>query len=149
MTALAPLLQAFFSDRLLRQRRASAHTVMAYRDTFRLLLGFAQHRLGRSPTDLRVADLDASLIVDFLHHLETTRHNTLRTRNARLAAIRSFFRFAALHLPDHLHQIQRSLAIPQKKADRRLVGFLTRPEIDRIVSVLDQTIPEVCPEATA
>ena len=139
MTALAPLLQAFFSDRLQRQRRASAHTVTAYRDTFRLLLGFAQQRLGRSPTDLRVADLDASLIVDFLHHLETSRHNTLRTRNARLAALRSFFRFAALHLPDHLHQIQRILAIPQKKADRRLVGFLTRPEIETLLAMPDRT----------
>ena len=139
MTALAPLLQAFFSDRLLRQRRASAHTVMAYRDTFRLLLGFAQQRLGRSPTDLRVADLDASLIVDFLHHLETGRHNTLRTRNARLAALRSFFRFAALHLPDHLQQIQRILAIPQKKPDRRLVGFLTRPEIEALLAIPDRT----------
>jgi integrase/recombinase XerD len=139
MTALAPLLQAFFSDRLLRQRRASAHTVMAYRDTFRLLLGFAQPRLGRSPTDLRVADLDASLIVDFLHHLETGRHNTLRTRNARLAAIRSFFRFAALHLPDHLQQIQRILAIPQKKPDRRLVGFLTRQEIETLLAIPDRT----------
>ena len=139
MTALAPLLQAFFSDRLLRQRRASAHTVTAYRDTFRLLLGFAQQRGGRPPADLRVADLDVSLIVDFLQHLETARHNTVRTRNARLAAIRSFFRFAALHLPDHLHQIQRILAIPQKKSDRRLVGFLTRQEIEALLAMPDRT----------
>lgn len=139
MTALAPVLQAFFSDRLLRPRRASGHTVTAYRDTFRLLLGFAQQRVGRSPADLRVADLDVSLIVDFLQHLETARHNTVRTRNARLAAIRSFFRFAALQLPDHLHQIQRILAIPQKKADRRLVGFLTRPEIEAVLAMPDRT----------
>jgi integrase/recombinase XerD len=139
VTALAPLLQGFFSDRLLRHRRASPHTVTAYRDTFRLLLGFAQQRVGRSPADLRVPDLDVPLIVDFLHHLETARHNTLRTRNARLAAIRSFFRFAALHLPDHLHQIQRILAIPQKKTDRRLVGFLTRPEIEALLAMPDRT----------
>jgi len=139
VTALAPLLQAFFSDRLQRQRRVSAHTVTAYRDTFRLLLGFAQSRVGRPPADLRVADLDVPLIVDFLHHLETSRHNTLRTRNARLAAIRSFFRFAALELPDHLHQIQRILAIPQKKPDRRLVGFLTRQEIETLLAMPDRT----------
>jgi integrase/recombinase XerD len=138
VTALAPLLQAFFSDRLLRHRRASPHTVTAYRDTFRLLLGFAQPRVGRSAADLRVADLDVPLIVDFLHHLETARHNTVRTRNMRLAAIRSFFRFAALHLPDHLHQIQRILAIPQKKADRRLVGFLTRPEVEALLAMPDR-----------
>lgn len=139
MTALAPLLQAFFSDRLLRQRRASAHTIAAYRDTFRLLLGFAQQRIGRSPVDLRVADLDVALIVDFLEHLETDRHNTRRTRNARLAALRSFFRFAALHLPDHLHQVQRILAIPQKKHDRRLVGFLNRQEVDTLLAMPDRT----------
>jgi integrase/recombinase XerD len=139
VTALAPLLQAFFTDRLQRHRRASAHTVTAYRDTFRLLLGFAQQRVGRAPTDLRVTDLDVALVVDFLHHLETARHNTLRTRNARLAAIRSFFRFAVLHLPDHLHQIQRILAIPQKKSDRRLVGFLTRPEIETLLAMPDRT----------
>lgn len=139
MTALAPLLQAFFSDRLQRHRRASPHTVMAYRDTFRMLLGFAHQRVGRSPADLQVADLDVALIADFLQHLETSRHNTLRTRNARLAAIRSFFRFAALHLPDHLHQIQRILAIPQKKPDTRLVGFLTRPEIETLLAMPDRT----------
>lgn len=139
MTALAPLLQAFFSDRLQRHRRASPHTVMAYRDTFRMLLGFAHQRVGRSPADLQVADLDVALIADFLQHLETSRHNTLRTRNARLAAIRSFFRFAAVQLPDHLHQIQRILAIPQKKSDRRLVGFLTRQEIDALLAMPDRT----------
>lgn len=139
MSALAPLLQTFFSDRLQRHRRASAHTVTAYRDTCRLLLGFAQHRIGRSPADLRVADLDVALIADFLHSLETSRHNTLRTRNARRAALRSFFRFAALHLPDHLHQIQRILAIPQKTPDRRLVGFLTRPEIEALLAMPDRT----------
>jgi integrase len=112
MTALAPLLQAFFRDRLLRQRRASAHTVMAYRDTFRLLLGFAQPRLGRSPTDLRVADLDASLIVDFLHH--PRRLGWRSTRNARLAAIQSFFDCRAAPARSSPSD-QRSLAIPQKK----------------------------------
>lgn len=139
MTGLASLIQAFFSDRLQRQRRASPHTVSAYRDTFRLLLAFAERRVGRAPADLQVADLDAALIVDFLQELETVRHNTLRTRNTRLAAVRSFFRFVALHLPDHLHQIQRILAIPQKKADRRLVGFLTRPEVETLLAMPDRT----------
>ena len=138
MTALAPLLQAFFSDRLQRQRRASPHTIAAYRDTFRLLLAFAKRRVGRAPADLLVTDLDAALIVDFLHDLETARHNTLRTRNARLAALRSFFRFVALHLPDHLHQIQRILAIPQKKPDRPLVGFLTRTEVETLLAMPDR-----------
>lgn len=139
MTALAPLLQAFFSDRLLRQRGASPHTVATYRDTFRLLLAFAERRVKRAPANLLVSDLDAALIVDFLHELETVRHNTLRTRNARLAAVRSFFCFVAVNLPDHLHQIQRILAIPQKKPDRRLVGFLTRPEVETLLAMPDRT----------
>jgi integrase/recombinase XerD len=139
VTPLAPLLQAFFTDRLQRHRRASGHTLSAYRDTFRLLLGFAQPRVGRAPADLRVSDLDVVLIGDFLHHLEAARHNTVRTRNARLAAIRSFFRFAALHLPDHLNQIQRILALPQKRPDRRLVGFLTRAEIETLLAMPDRT----------
>lgn len=139
MNALAPLLQAFFTDRLQRQRRASPHTVTAYRDTFRLLLAFAEQRVGRTPANLQVTDLDADLIVDFLHELETVRHNSLRTRNARLAAVRSFFRFLALHLPDHLHQIQRILAIPQKTSDQRLVGFLTRPEVEALLAMPDRS----------
>lgn len=139
MTSLGPILQAFFSDRLQTQRRASPHTVAAYRDTFRLLLGFAQRRLGKPPSDLLVADLDASLIGAFLDHLETDRKNSVRTRNARLAAIRSFFRFAATRLPDHLSIIQRVLAIPQKRADRKLVCFLTRSEIEALLATPDRS----------
>ncbi len=139
MTTLAPLLQTFFTERLQKQRGASSHTVAAYRDTFKLLLRFAQQRLAKEPTDLLMADLTPSLIATFLDHLEAHRHNTVRTRNARLAAIRSFFRFAAIHLPDHLAQIQRILAIPQKRAERTVVGFLTRPEIEAVLAAPDRT----------
>lgn len=136
---LAPLLQTFFTERLQQQRQVSPHTIAAYRDTFKLLLRFAQQRLGKAPTDLLVADLDAPMIVAFLEQLETARHNTARTRNARLAAIRAFFRCAAIHLPDHLAQIQRLLAIPQKKARRTIVSFLTRPDIDALLAAPDRT----------
>ena len=101
MSALAPTLEAFFTERLVRQRHASPNTVAAYRDAWRLLLGFAQQRTGKQPSQLDVADLDASLIGAFLEHLEAERHNSVRTRNARLAAIRSLFRFAALRHPEH------------------------------------------------
>ena len=100
MSAFAPLLQAFFTDRLANQRRASPHTVAAYRDAFRLLLGFVQHHTGKPPTRLNIEDLDAEVITDFLAHLEHDRANSARTRNARLAALRCFFRFAALRLVD-------------------------------------------------
>lgn len=139
MTRLGPLLQTFFTDRLVAQRRASANTIAAYRDTFRLLLRFAQMRLKKPPCDLLVADLDASLVGAFLDHLETERKNSIRTRNARLAAIRSFFRFAAGQLPDHLALIGRVLAIPQKRADRNLVSFLTRSEIEAVLAAPDRT----------
>ena len=134
MTFLAPVLQAFFTERLQQQRRASPHTITAYRDTFRLLLVFTQRRIAKEPSNLLVADLDASLIAAFLHHLETERGNSVRTRNARLAAIRSSFRFAATRLPDHLGLIQRVLSIPQKRADRNVVCFLTRSEIAAILA---------------
>ncbi len=139
MTSLAPELQTFFSDRMQTQRRASPNTIAAYRDTFRLLLSFAQQRLGKRPCDLLVADLDASLIGAFLDHLETERKNSVRTRNTRLAAIRSFFRFAATRLPDQLALIQRVLAIAQKRADRRLVSFLTPSEMKALLVAPDRT----------
>lgn len=138
MTLAAPLLEAFFTERLLRQRRASPHTVAAYRDTFRLLLRFAQARLGKAPAALPLAALDAPLIGAFLDHLETERHNGVRSRNARLAAIRSFFQYAALCEPAHAGMIQRVLAIPQKRFERHLVRFLIRPEIEALLSVPDQ-----------
>jgi len=138
MTLLGPWLQAFFTDRLQNQRCASAHTIAAYRDTFRLLLRFAQQRLGKPPYDLLVADLDARLVGAFLDYLETERNNAVRTRNARLAAIRSFFRFAAPQLPDHLALIGRVLAIPQKRADRALVSYLSRAEIEALLAAPDR-----------
>jgi site-specific recombinase XerD len=134
MTFLAPLLETFFTERLQRQRQVSGHTVAAYRDTFRLLLGFAREQVGRAPSDLLLADIDAPFIGAFLDHLEKERKNGARTRNARLAAIRSFFRFAAALEPAHAGLIQRVLAIPQKRFDHDLVTFLTRPEVDAVLA---------------
>ena len=138
MTSLAPLLEAFFVERLQRQRQASAHTIAAYRDAFRLLLGFAEKHLGKPPSDLLLADIDAPLIGAFLDHLEKERGNGACTRNARLAAIRSFFRFAALREPAHAALIQRVLAIPQKRFDHDLVTFLTRPEAEALLAAPDR-----------
>ena len=118
------LLQAFFTERLLQQRCASPHTVAAYRNCFRLLLRFATPRLGRSPSELLLTDLDAVLIGEFLDHLERDRGNSPRTRNARLAAIHAFFRYVALTEPAHALQCQRVLAIPSKRFERRPVEFL-------------------------
>ena len=139
MTALAPLLQAFFTDRLRRQQAASPHTIAAYRDAFRLLLHFAQGRLRTAASDLALTDLNAPLIGAFLDRLETERHNGARTRNARLAALRSFFRFLAPREPAHAALIQRVLAIPQKRCDRRVVNFLTRPEVHAVLARPDLT----------
>jgi site-specific recombinase XerD len=139
MSTLAPTLQAFFTQRLVGQRRASPHTVAAYRDTFRLMLGFASAKLGRAPAQLGLEDLDAPFIGAFLNTLETERGNGVATRNARLAAIHSLFRFAALRHPEHAASIQRVLAIPPKRADRALVSFLTRPEIDALLVSPDRT----------
>ena len=138
MTALAPTLEAFFTERLICQRQASPNTVAAYRDGWRLLLGFAAGRTGKQPSELDVADLDAPLIGAFLEHLETERHNSPRTRNARLAAIRSFFRFAALRHPEHAAVIARVLAIPTKRYDRAVVSFLTEPEADAVLASPDR-----------
>jgi integrase/recombinase XerD len=139
MTPLAPLLEAFFTDRLRRQTSASPNTVAAYRDAFRLLLHFAQARRSTPASKLALSDLDAPLIGAFLDHLETQRRNGARTRNARLAALRSFFRFLAPREPAHAGLIQRVLAIPQKRGDRRVVNFLTRPEVDAILACPDRT----------
>jgi integrase/recombinase XerD len=137
MSALAPTLQAFFTDRLIRQRHASAHTVTAYRDTMRLLLGYAATRTGLPPSRLDMADLDAALIGGFLDHLEHGRGNSVRTRNARLAAIHSLFRFAALAHPEHAASIARVLAIPPKRCDRALISYLTEPEVDALLACCD------------
>jgi len=134
---LAAHLQAFFTDRLLEQRHASSHTVAAYRDCFRLLLRFAAQRLHKAPSKLALGDLNASFITDFLHHLESERGNGARTRNVRLAAIHSFFRFAALSEPAHALLCQRVLAIPNKRHDRALVTYLDHEEVEALVSAPD------------
>jgi integrase/recombinase XerD len=136
---LAAFLEAFFTDRLIAQRRVSPHTVASYRDTFRLLLQFAQNELGKSPSKLAIPDLNAALIGAFLDNLEKTRANASRSRNVHLTAIRSFFRYMALECPEHSAAIQRVLAIPPKRQSSRLVDFLTRPEIDALLAVPDQT----------
>jgi integrase/recombinase XerD len=134
---LGTLIQAFFCKRLISQRRASPHTIASYRDTFRLLLAFAHKRLRRPPSQLELKDISPSLVSDFLDHLEATRSNRARTRNLRLAAIRSFFRFAALEAPDHGGVIRRVLAIPNKRYQRPLIGFLTRAEIEALLAAVD------------
>ena len=139
MSILAPTLQAFFTDRLARQRQASPRTVAAYRDTFRLLLAFVQRQIGKAPFALGFEQLEATVIVAFLNHLEADRHNSPRTRNARLAAIRSFFRYAALRHPEHAAVIQQVLAIPQKRFDRAIVSFLSLVELDALVAAPDRT----------
>lgn len=138
-TDLGTLLEAFFSKRLISQRRVSPHTVASYRDTFRLLLVFAQKRMSRAPSQLALKDLSPSFVCDFLDRLESNRANTARTRNLRLTAIRSFFRFAALETPDQGGVIQRVLAIPNKRCQRPLIGFLTRPEIEALLGAVDCT----------
>jgi len=134
---LAPLLETFFTERLLRQRQVSPHTVAAYRDTFRLLLGFAEKRIAKAPSNLLLADLDAPFVGAFLDHVEKVRSNSAGTRNARLAAIRSFFRFAASREPEHAALIQRVLAIPQKRFNRDLVTFLSTQEVDAVLAAPD------------
>lgn len=140
MTALAPTLQAFFTDRLITQRQASPRTVTAYRDTLRLLLVFAQQRTGTPPSRLDVADLDAKLVTGFLSHLERDRSNSVRTRNARLAAIHSLFRFASLRHPEHADSIARVLDIPAKRQDRPMISYLTPDEVNALLSAPDQSI---------
>jgi integrase/recombinase XerD len=139
MTLIAPTLQSFFTDRLLGQRNASPHTVAAYRDTFRLLLIFASQRIGKPVSQLRIDDLGPTLITVFLDHLERQRSNSVPTRNARLAAIHSLFRYAALHHPDHAATIQQVLAIPPKRYERTIVTFLTEPEIDALLAAPDRS----------
>ncbi|HJW75964.1 MAG TPA: tyrosine-type recombinase/integrase, partial [Thermoleophilia bacterium] len=138
MSLLTSSLQAFFTDRLVRQRQVSPHTVAAYRDTLRLLLGFAADRLGIGPSKLDVDHLDAPLVGAFLDHLEQDRGNAVRTRNARLAAIRSLFRYLALRHPDHAAVIERVLAMPPKRFERSLVTFLTEPELDALLAAPDR-----------
>jgi site-specific recombinase XerD len=132
-------LQAFFTERLIGQRRVSPNTIAAYRDTLRLLLAFAAEQLHRQPCELDVGDLDAGLITAFLTHLETERGNSIKTRNARLAAIHSLYRYAALRHPEHAQDIQRVLAIPPKRSDQALVTFLDQTEIDALLAAPDRS----------
>lgn len=139
MTLLAPLLERFFTERLLQQRRVSSHTVAAYRDAFRLLLKFVHDRLGKAPSQVPLTDLDAILVAAFLTHLEKSRGNTVRSRNARLAAIHSFFRYLAFEEPAHSAAIQRVLAIPHKRAERKLVAFLVPDEVEALLQTPDRS----------
>jgi integrase/recombinase XerD len=137
MTALAPTLQAFFTDRLLGQRGASPNTIGAYRTTLRLLVRFAATQTHKQPSELDIGDIDAPLVAAFLEHLERDRHNSVRTRNNRLAAIHSLFAYAALRHPEHAATIQRVLAIPTKRHQRNLVTYLTEEEIDALLTACD------------
>ena len=131
------LLQSFFTERLMRQRKASPHTIASYRDTFRLLLSFAERHLKKPPWALTIEDLDAPLLGAFLDHLEHERHNTARSRNARLAAIHSFFRYVMLHEPQHVALAERVLAMPSKRYTRRVVAFLVPSEIEALLAAPD------------
>lgn len=138
-TTFPGLLEAFFTDRLMRQRQASPHTIAGYRDTFRLLLVFAHRRLRKAPSSMTLEDLDAPFIATFLDDLEKTRKITARSRNVRLAAIRSFFSYAALQEPKRSALIQRVLAIPSKRYARRPIDFLTRAEADAVLAAPDRS----------
>jgi site-specific recombinase XerD len=136
--SLAGLLEGFFTQRLMQQRCASAHTIASYRDTFRLMLHFAQQHLRKAPSQLALDDVDAPLVLAFLDAMEQARGVGARTRNLRLTAIHSFFRYAAFESPEHSAQIQRVLAIPAKRFARTLVNFLTRAEVDALLAAPDQ-----------
>lgn len=139
MTELAPTLQAFFTERLLTQRQVSPHTIAAYRDAMRLLLRFAQQQTGKPPSRLDIADLDAPLIAAFLTHLDRDRHNSPSTRNTRLAAIHSLFRYAALRHPEHAASIARVLEIPATRHRKTTIAYLDRDEIDAVLAAPDRT----------
>ena len=137
--SLAPLLERFFLQRLMQQRQVSPHTVTSYRDTFCRLLKFAQQSLHKPPSQLRFEEITAPLVGKFLDYLEKHDDISVRTRNLRLTAIHSFFRFAAFELPEHSAQVQRVLAIPSKRFTRTLVSFLTRPEVDALLAAPDRS----------
>ncbi|MDL4813089.1 tyrosine-type recombinase/integrase [Actinomadura opuntiae] len=137
MTALAPTLEAFFTQHMQGQRQASPRTIGSYRDTWRLFLGYTLQRTGTAPAALDIAALDVGLVSGFLTHLEQERGNTARTRNARLAAIRSFFKFAALRHPEHASSIAQVLAIPAKKHSKRSVSYLTAAETAALLAAPD------------
>lgn len=136
---LAPHIQAFFTDHLCRHKRVSPQTLASCRDSFRLLLTFVKETTGIEPSALGVADLDAPTLLAFLDHLEQQRGNSIRSRNIRLSALRTFFRFVALRDPASVEMVARVLAIPGKREDKKLVGYLTRPEIDALIAAPDQS----------
>ncbi len=136
---IAPHLQAFFADYLCQQRRLSPQTIVSCRDTFRLLLTFLRDQTGIEPSALHMADIDASAVLSFLNYLEQKRGNSVRSRNIRLSAIRSFFRLVALRDPDSIGLVMRVLAIPTKREDRKLIGYLTRPEIQALLATPDSS----------
>jgi len=138
VTLLAPSLQAWFTDRLITQRNSSPQTIAAYRDAFRLLLCFAREQTGKQPFELDLDDLDAPLIGAFLKHLEEDRGNSPRTRNARLGAIHSFYRYCALEHPEHAATIARVMAIPTKRYERNTVSYLDLPEIKALLAAPDR-----------
>jgi site-specific recombinase XerD len=139
MTPVAPTLQAFFTDRLTRQLQASPRTIASYRDTLRLLLVYVHDTTGKQPSALDWDDLDEPLITAFLDHLEHDRHNSIRSRNLRLTAIRSLFKYAALRHPEHAAAIARVLAIPPKRHQKRTVSYLTAEEATALIAAPDQT----------
>lgn len=138
-TAFPTLLETFFTERLVQQKRASAHTLASYRDTFCLLLRYAEQRLNKAPSRLALADLDAPLIGAFLDHLQERRGTSARSRNVRLAAIHSFFRYAALQVPDHSGLIERVLAIPSQRYERSPIAYLAQQEIEALLAAPDQS----------
>ena len=138
MSALAPTLQAYFTDRLISQRAASPNTIAAYKLTFSLLLGFTARRTGIAPSKLDIAELDAPLVTAFLDYLERERRNTAATRNNRLAAVHSLFSYLALHHPEHAGSIQRVLAIPPKRTERNLLTYLSEDEVTALLDACDQ-----------
>lgn len=138
-TNLAPLLERFFTQRLMQQRSASGHTIKSYRDTFRQFLMFSQQQLNQTPSQLSIEQIDAPLIVAFLDELEQRRGLSIRSRNLRLTAFHSFFRYLAFELPTHAEQIQRVLAIPSKRFTRKIVGFLCREEVDALLAAPDRS----------
>lgn len=140
MTALAPIMEGFFTSRL-PQQRVSAHTVSSYRDCMRLLVGYVQARTNTPPERLDLADLDAEMIGAFLDHLEADRHNSIETRNLRLTAIHSLFRYAQLRCPEHAALIARVLAIPTKRPDTAVVHYLTRAETEALLAAPDRSSP--------
>lgn len=137
ITSFAPILEHFFTHRLMQQRQASPHTISSYRDTFRHFLKFAQKQLHKSPSRFCFEEIDAPLIVEFLNSLEKNHGLSVRSRNLRLTALHSFFRYAAFELPAHAAQIQRVLAIPSKRFTRTLVQFLVREEVDALLAAPD------------